>query len=90
VPDQPANTGQAMFVMRPDLFRDLDEFKADVDRHLGDMRGAGRPGDVHIAGDGAAKLEEEQRRDGIPIPEMLLGQLRDLAGRFDLDDRLSV
>lgn len=90
VPDQPANTGQAIFVMRPDLFRDLDELKADVDRHLGDMRGAGGPGDVHIPGDGAARLEEEQRRNGIPIPEMLLGQLRDLAGRFDLDDRLSV
>jgi len=90
VPDQPANTGQAIFVIRPDLFRDLDEFKTVIDRQLGDMRGAGRPGDVHIPGDGAARLEEEQRRDGISIPEMLLGQLRDLAGRFDLDDRLSV
>lgn len=89
VPDQPANTGQAIFLMQPDLFRDLDEFKADVDRQLGAMRAAGRPGAVHIPGDGASSLEEEQRRDGIPIPDVLLGQLRDLAGRFELDDRLA-
>ena len=28
VPGQAANTGQAMFVMRPDLFMDLDDFRA--------------------------------------------------------------
>jgi L-2-hydroxycarboxylate dehydrogenase (NAD+) len=89
VPNQPANTGQAIFVMRPDLFRDLDEFKADIDRQLGEMRAAGRPGEIHIPGEGAARLEEEQRRDGIPVPEALLGELRDLATRLEIDDRLT-
>ena len=88
VPDRPANTGQALFVMRPDLFRDLDLFKADIDRHLTAIRGAGEPGAVHIPGEGAARLVEEQRRLGISLPDGLLGQLRDLAGRLGLDDAL--
>lgn len=90
VPDQAANTGQAIFVMRPDLFGDLDEFKADIDRQMGLMKAGGDPGAVHIPGEGAARLEEEQQRDGIPVPDVLLGQLRDLADRFDLTDDLSV
>lgn len=87
--DQPANTGQAIFVMRPDLLRDLDEFKSDIDRQLAEMRAGGEPGEVHIPGDGAARLQDEQRREGIPIPEVLLGELQALAKRFELADDLS-
>lgn len=87
VPDAAANTGQAIFVMRPDLFRDLDSFKEDMDRHLQALEAAGE--DVHIPGTGAARLEEEQARDGIPLPDPLLRQLRDLAARFDLADDLT-
>ncbi|HEX6300009.1 MAG TPA: Ldh family oxidoreductase [Acidimicrobiia bacterium] len=89
VPDQPANTGQAIFVMRPDLFRDLDEFEADIDGHLKEFRESGDPGAVRIPGQGAAGLEMEQRAIGVDLPDVLLGQLRDLAVRFGLDDRLS-
>jgi L-2-hydroxycarboxylate dehydrogenase (NAD+) len=84
-----ANTGQAIFVMRPDLFRDLDEFKGALDKQLRDMRASGEPGSVHIPGEGAAGLEAEQRSQGIPVPATLLEQLRGLAARFDLDDNLS-
>lgn len=89
VADQPANTGQAILVMRPDLFRDLDEFKADVDHELGEMRAAGEPGAVHIPGDGSVRAEEEQRRDGIPIPDVLLTELQALADRHGVEDGLS-
>lgn len=89
VPDQAANTGQSIFVLRPDLFRDLDEFKAEIDRHIGELRAAGNPGAVHIPGDGANRLEQEQRAEGIPLPDTLLGQLRDLSSRFGLADDLS-
>ncbi len=89
IPDRPANTGQAIFVMRPDLFRELDEFKAAIDRHIDDLRAAGSPGAVHIPGDGAARREQQQRAEGIPIPEVLLGQLRGLAERLELADSLS-
>lgn len=89
VPDRPANTGQSIFVMRPDLFRDLDDFKDGIDRHLAELRAAGAPGAVHIPGEGAVRLEEEQRGQGIPLPEMLLGQLRALSIRLGLDDDLT-
>ena len=88
VPDQPANTGQAIMVMRPDLFRDLDDFKTAMDHHLFAMRESGPPGTVHIPGDGAVKLEAEQRSQGVEISSTLLAQLRDLADRFELADRL--
>ena len=88
VPDQPANTGQAILVMRPDLFRDLEDFKVAMDHHLLAMREAGLPGAVHIPGDGAVRLEAEQRSQGVEISSALLGQLRELADRFELDDRL--
>lgn len=89
VPDRAANAGQAIIVLRPDLFRDLDEFRADVDRHLAEMRAAGEEGAVHIPGDGAAVLEERNRREGLMLPETLLVELRALSSRLDLDDDLS-
>ena len=89
VPDREANTGQAIFVMRPDLFREMDDFKRDIDAKLAEMRAAGKPGAVHIPGDGAKRLEDEQRKQGVPIPDALLAQLRGLAERFGLADDLS-
>lgn len=89
VPDQEANTGQSIFVMRPDLFRDLDDFKAEMDRHLAEMRSSGDPGAVHIPGDGAKQLEDTQRARGIPLPDALLAQLRELSTRYDLEDDLT-
>ena len=88
VPGQAANTGQAMFVMRPDLFSDLDQFRAGMDHHLDVLRAAGPPGSVRLPGDVAAELEAERSAEGIPVGEVLLGQLRDLGGRFGLEDRL--
>jgi len=88
VPGQAANTGQAMFVMRPDLFSDLDQFRAGMDHHLDVLRAAGPPGSVRLPGDVAAELEAERSAKGIPVGEVLLGQLRDLGGRLGLEDRL--
>ena len=88
VPGQAANTGQAMFVMRPDLFSDLDLFRAGMDYHLEVLRAAGPPGSVRLPGDVAAELEAERSAEGIPVGEVLIGQLRDLGARFRLEDRL--
>lgn len=88
VPEQAANTGQAILALRPDLFRDLDEFKAAMDHHLSALRASGPPDSVHLPGEAAARLEKELRAGGIPVPDVLLAQLRDLALRFDLADRL--
>lgn len=88
IPDQPANTGQSLFVMDPGLFRDLDGFKGAVDHHLQVLRDSGIPGSVHIPGEGPARLQAEQLRDGVVIPEALFSQLRELADRYDTRDRL--
>jgi L-2-hydroxycarboxylate dehydrogenase (NAD+) len=88
VPGQAANTGQAMFVMRPDLFRDPDEFRAGMDHHLDALRAAGPSGSVQLPGDVAAELEAEQSEDGIPVGDVLLRQLRDLGARLGVADRL--
>jgi len=89
VPGQAANTGQAMFVMRPDLFRDLDDFNVGIDHHLDALRTAGPPGSVQLPGEMAAALEDEQSEKGIPVSDVLLGQLRDLGARLGVDDRLA-
>ena len=89
VPDRAANTGQAIIVLRPDLFRDPDDFKADVDRHLAEMRAAGERGAVHVPGDRATALEERNRREGLTLAETLLAELRALSSRLGLDDDLS-
>jgi LDH2 family malate/lactate/ureidoglycolate dehydrogenase len=89
VPDREANTGQAIFVMRPDLFGDLDEFNDGVDRALAELRAGGEPGAVHIPGDGAARLRARQLADGVPLPESLRRELGELADKLRLSDDLS-
>ncbi len=88
VPEQAANVGQSIVLLRPDLFRDLDDFKSAMDRHLAELRSTGAPGKVHIPGEGPAALEADLKANGIPIGDVLLGQLRDLGARFEIDDRL--
>jgi L-2-hydroxycarboxylate dehydrogenase (NAD+) len=89
VSDREANTGQAMFVMKPDLFRDIDDFRRDIDVKLAEMRAAGAPGAVRIPGEASRRTATEQRQKGVPIPDVLLTQLRGLAVRFELADDLS-
>lgn len=89
VHDQAANTGQALFVMRPDLFRDQAEFAASMDEHIRSLRASGPEGSVLLPGDRAARLQAEQRERGIPVPPGLLSKLQDLAARLDIDDDLT-
>jgi LDH2 family malate/lactate/ureidoglycolate dehydrogenase len=88
VPGQPANTGQAIFVMRPNLFRDPVEFSADLQRHLTALRASGPEGAVHLPGDRAAAEMTRRLEEGIPLGDVLLGQLRELGWRLGVPDRL--
>lgn len=88
VPGQAANVGQSIVVLRPDLFRDLADFKSAMDRHLAELRAAGPPGGVHLPGEGPAALEADLMENGIPVGDVLLGQLRDLGARLEIEDRL--
>lgn len=76
----PTNTGQAMFVMRPDLFGPQDPGAA-VAEHLAELRrsGSNRPGPLRLPGDEAARLEAENLALGIAVPEPLLEDLNAIA-----------
>ncbi len=83
--------GQAYLALRPDLFRDLPEFKAEMDLRLRELR-ASRPapgeGAVRVPGEMAAAREAEMRAQGIPVAAG--GHLRDAHDRGDgRDDRAS-
>lgn len=89
-PGAPTNSGQAIFVMRPDLFQDRDDYLASVDAHLRELRTSeAQPrSEIRMPGSRARALEEELRRDGVPVPDALLQQLRGLAEELALGDRL--
>jgi LDH2 family malate/lactate/ureidoglycolate dehydrogenase len=74
--------------MRPDLFRNPADFISDMERHLEVLRASGPEGSVQLPGEAAARQTEIGLRDGIEIGDVLLGQLRELARRHDVGDRL--
>ena len=84
----PTNTGQVYFVIRPDLFRDLAEFKAEMDKHIRELRGS-TPMEGHdpirIPGEMAVKREAGMRAHGIPVAAPLLEGLHDLAASLGID-----
>jgi L-2-hydroxycarboxylate dehydrogenase (NAD+) len=87
--DAPTNTGQAMFVMRSDLFR-LDDAPARVADHLDELRHSGsKSGEpLRLPGDSAARNEAENLEAGIPVPDGLRQKLVGVAARLGIADRL--
>jgi LDH2 family malate/lactate/ureidoglycolate dehydrogenase len=89
-PGRASNAGQALLVLRPDVFLARDEFVAEMDRQLATFRASKSASDqpVRLPGERAAATEEQRRRDGIPVPDPLLAELRVLADELELADRL--
>ena len=85
--DRPSNTGQAILVMRPDLFCSQEEFLQTMDRHLREFRAStpAGPDPVRLPGERAVELEAEQREVGIPVPPVLLAELQQLASELGLE-----
>jgi len=81
----PSNTGHAFMAIRIDAFRPLEEFLADMDDMLGELRRA-RPTDgterVLVPGDLEAETEAERRANGIPVHPEVLATLREIATRY--------
>ena len=88
----PTNSGQAFFAMRPDLFRDIDEFKADMDRQIRAFLASTPMPDrtIRLPGHNAARLEAENRRLGVPLKAALHADLQTMADELQLDDRLDL
>ena len=77
----PTNTGQALLVLRADLFRPRDDVLSDLTHHLDALRDSGTADgrQVRLPGDEAARVEAEHRRLGVPIPPPLVVELSRLA-----------
>jgi len=79
---QGMDIGHFFMAIDPGLFRDQDDFTADVTRFCDDLR-ATKPVDpaqpVMVAGDPQWNNAEKRTRDGIPVGPGLLNQVRQIA-----------
>ncbi|HET8745165.1 MAG TPA: Ldh family oxidoreductase [Ramlibacter sp.] len=78
----PTNTGQAILVIDPDAFGEVDAFKARVDRLLRELRASERmPGveRIRIPGEQSHEKRLANERDGLALPPALREQLDVLA-----------
>jgi LDH2 family malate/lactate/ureidoglycolate dehydrogenase len=76
------NTGQAILVIDPDAFGDLEGFKARVDKLVRELRGSERmPGvdRIWLPGEQSHEKRIVNERDGLALPPALLAQLATFA-----------
>jgi LDH2 family malate/lactate/ureidoglycolate dehydrogenase len=76
------NTGQAICVIDPDAFGEIDEFKARVDKLVREMRASARmPGvnRIWLPGEQSHEKRLRHEREGIALPEALRAQLETFA-----------
>jgi len=87
----PTNSGQLIFSMRPDLFRDMTEFKAEMDMRIQEIRNS-TPMEgvdpIRLPGEMALKREQHMRSKGVPVAGPVLLQLREIAHKLELPDCL--
>jgi LDH2 family malate/lactate/ureidoglycolate dehydrogenase len=87
-PEDPDNLGHFLMALDPDAFREEGEFERDLDEVIDVLHGT-TPADpakpVLVAGDPEAASREARLRDGIPVPDTLLAQLRGVADRAGVD-----
>ncbi len=85
--DTPTNTGQAILVMRPDLFRPREEVLSSLGEHIARLRQSktqsGEP--VRLPGDGAVAADAENRKSGLELPDALRGSLELLGNRLGVE-----
>lgn len=83
----PTNTGQAIFVMRSDLFQPADEALGSMADHLNELRTSGTPtGEpVRLPGDTAAATQQESDSLGVAVSNVLVGNLNTLASELGID-----
>jgi len=87
----PTNSGQVYFAMRPDLFRDLEDFKKEMDERIREIRNStpmkgAEP--IRLPGEMALARERRMRVEGVPVAEPVLDELGRIARKLNLPDRL--
>jgi LDH2 family malate/lactate/ureidoglycolate dehydrogenase len=80
---EPHNIGHFFLAIDPRVFRAEGAFEDDLDQVIDVLHGARRADPaqpVLVAGDPELATRAERLRDGVPVPEDLLVQLREVAG----------
>ncbi|MEQ8470887.1 MAG: Ldh family oxidoreductase [Marinoscillum sp.] len=80
--------GHFFGAMRIDGFRPAGEFKSHMDNWIGRFRNAEpimKGHDVLIPGDPERKLEQDRKKDGIPLLDPVVEDLKSLSDRFGVD-----
>ena len=81
-PSDPHNIGHFFMAIDPKAFRGEGEFEADLDQVIDVLHGAKRADPsqpVLVAGDPEMATRAERLKNGVPVPDDLMGQLRDVA-----------
>jgi len=83
-PDKVTNTGQFVVALDPARFQPLDRFKAEVDRHIRELRATKPlPGErIRLPGEQRAQRRADRLASGLPLAAELLTQLDKSAGEL--------
>ncbi len=85
-PEKVNNTGQFVIALDPARFQPLDRFKAEVDRHIRELRASKTlPGQtVRLPGDARAKRHADRLANGLALAPELLKELDKLASELSI------
>ena len=81
------NTGHFIVALDIARFMPLEDYKAEVDRHIGQLKASKHlPGveEIRMPGERRRQTREERTRDGVPLSAALIGQLDEMAGRLGI------
>ncbi|WP_414470202.1 L-sulfolactate dehydrogenase [Methanobacterium sp. ACI-7] len=87
-PEEMCTKGDLLIVIDPSKFVDIEEFKADVDNFITEIKGSGE--NIFIPGDMEVKNIKNAKEEGLPIDDVLYAQLKEIADElsFNLDEIL--
>lgn len=86
--DQQTNTGQFIIAVDPKRFLPMADFKAEIDRHVRDLRGSARlPGveAIRIPGGERQRQRRERTERGVSLPAALVKQLDNVASQLGIE-----
>src|SRR3954470_19556627 len=81
------NTGHFIVALDVARFISLDDYKAEVDRHIAALKASQRlPGvdEIRMPGERRRQSREERTREGLPLSAALVAQLDKLAGELNV------
>ncbi len=82
------NTGQAIAIIDPNAFGDIEEFKTQTDRLIKDIRSSAKMGNterIWLPGEQSHEKRMEHMKSGIALPGALVEQLEQLANQLHIE-----